>query len=52
MFDPFFTTKAMGRGLGLPSALGILQGHRAGLQVLINKDNHLLFRIHFRQPVS
>ena len=47
MFDPFFTTKALGRGLGLPSALGILKGHEAGLHV-ITLGNRLLFRIHFR----
>ena len=47
MFDPFFTTKELGRGLGLPSALGLLQAHRAGVHVLPGENGGLVFRIHF-----
>ncbi len=46
MFDPFFTTRDLGRGLGLPSALGLLQAHRAGLHVLLREGGGLAFRIH------
>ena len=47
MFDPFFSTKFTGRGMGLPSLLGILKVHGAGLQVLPQGEADLAFRIHF-----
>jgi hypothetical protein len=33
IFDPFLTTKFAGRGLGLAALVGILQGHRARLDM-------------------
>jgi PAS domain S-box-containing protein len=47
IFDPFFTTKASGRGLGLSAMLGILRGHRAGLQISSTLDQGSTFRICF-----
>ena len=48
MFDPFFTTKALGRGLGLSSALGLLMKHQAGIHILPAGPAALAFRLHFR----
>jgi len=50
MFDPFFTTKEAGRGLGLPSVLGILRAHGAGLQVLSAEGSGTVLRIFFSTP--
>ncbi len=33
IFDPFFTTKREGRGLGMPSVLGIVRAHDAAIKV-------------------
>ncbi len=33
MFDPFFTTKFTGRGLGMGAILGVLNAHKAGLEI-------------------
>ena len=33
VFDPFFTTKRSGRGLGMPSVLGIVRRHRGAIRL-------------------
>lgn len=50
IFDPFFTTKFTGRGLGLAAVLGIVRGHKGGLQVRSQPDEGTVFELLF--PVS
>ncbi len=52
IFDPFFTTKATGRGLGLAALLGIMRGHRGGLQIEIEVGKGTAFRLYFPHRAS
>lgn len=47
MFDPFFTTKQTGHGLGLPTVLGVVRGHRGGILVRSVPDQGTTFELLF-----
>jgi PAS domain S-box-containing protein len=50
LWEPFFTTKPHGRGLGLPSVLGILRRHGAGLAIASRPGEGTSFRVYL--PVA
>lgn len=45
IFDPFFTTKISGHGLGLAAVLGIIRGHKGGLQVHSQPNKGTTFKL-------
>ena len=49
LWEPFFTTKERGRGLGLPSVLGILRAHRAGVALESRPGSGTKFRVYFSE---
>lgn len=47
LFDPFFITKGVGRGLGLPSALGIIKNHESDIEVKSKSGKGTTVRVVF-----
>jgi two-component system, cell cycle sensor histidine kinase and response regulator CckA len=50
MFDPFFSSRFVGRGMGLPVALGILRGHEGAITVESTPGSGSIFRVYV--PIS
>jgi PAS domain S-box-containing protein len=46
IFDPFFTTKFAGRGLGLASVQGIVQGHGGAINVVSSRSTGTVFEVY------
>ena len=49
--DPFFTTRFQGRGMGLPSVLGIVRAHGGGLRILTRQGEGSRFQVFLPLPV-
>jgi len=47
IFDPFFSTRFLGRGLGLPAVLGIVQGHNGMICARSKVNEGTIFTVYF-----
>ena len=50
IFDPFFTTKFIGRGMGLPVVLGLIQAYEGAISVESRPGEGAVFRVYFPIP--
>ncbi len=46
IFEPFYTTKFTGRGLGMPSVLGIITAHKGALQLSSHPGQGSTFKVY------
>jgi len=45
LFEPFFSTKSVGRGLGLATVFGIVDGHNGGISIVSHLNIGTKFRV-------
>ncbi len=51
VLDPYFTTKFVGRGLGLPTALGIVRGHQGFMALKSQPREGTTFTVFFPEKI-